>query len=628
MTVPNSDISEGLSSSKRASLDIQVVDSLRQGPHSLKELASNLPREQGLVKSTIQGLVKMRLSEEGQQPGKAPGPHKYRNTQPAGGGRAFGSSEPAGLAAVPQPSSTSAYMPSAPLVGYAYPPYSQQMYYYVPWPYGKQPGSSEGLAVPQVPHVMPYPIPTGPYSSSALRPMGVAPGAPQRRPVVSNGWGGMPLGSQALPPAVFPPSPLHVGSLGSSPLRPGSASGPRNTGAARTLPMPPRRASSADVSTAAPPTPQADHVARPPASISSTTSSDGDGHVLAGRAGSVGEGLSPAGSARAGQEQVALEQQSERRGAHAVTIAEDNAASSSSNGCASSSNSGESSGGEESQAAGRSPGMSGGRAQQPKSFGQPGGHNKEAEERQPCAFFLKTGTCAYGDRCKFEHPYELAPHVEFNSLGLPLRHAEPLCSFYMKYKSCGFGHTCKFHHPEITEGDVAVAAAVAPGSPPTPFAAVQYLPFSGGYTMAYTYPGSPIQGQLAPGYMALPPSPAAVLPPSSPSQQLLPAVPQPLPSFAPGPICSTPAAAGTLRRQASNAAEPAAAKSKAAPAALPAKPAAAPSAPIPVPQPLPLPRQHSVEQVESPAAALDSTCALMSPPKPIMVFGRSKPTSE
>ena len=57
--------------------------------------------------------------------------------------------------------------------------------------------------------------------------------------------------------------------------------------------------------------------------------------------------------------------------------------------------------------------------------------------------------------------------------------------------SCGFGHTCKFHHPEVLEGDVAVAAVVgaAPGSPPTPFAAVQYLPFSGAYTMAYTYPG-------------------------------------------------------------------------------------------------------------------------------------------
>jgi hypothetical protein len=52
--------------------------------------------------------------------------------------------------------------------------------------------------------------------------------------------------------------------------------------------------------------------------------------------------------------------------------------------------------------------------------------------RQPCAFFLKTGSCAYGDRCKFDHPYGQAPRVAFNSLGLPLRPEEPPCSYYLK----------------------------------------------------------------------------------------------------------------------------------------------------------------------------------------------------
>ena len=36
-------------------------------------------------------------------------------------------------------------------------------------------------------------------------------------------------------------------------------------------------------------------------------------------------------------------------------------------------------------------------------------------------------------RCKFEHPYDKAPHVEFNSMGLPLRPGEPPCTFYLKH---------------------------------------------------------------------------------------------------------------------------------------------------------------------------------------------------
>ncbi|KAL4431152.1 hypothetical protein ABPG75_006408 [Micractinium tetrahymenae] len=69
--------------------------------------------------------------------------------------------------------------------------------------------------------------------------------------------------------------------------------------------------------------------------------------------------------------------------------------------------------------------------------------------QQECAFYLKTGTCAYGDSCKFAHPFDKAPKVEFNSLGLPLRPGEPDCSFYLKHYRCAFGHTCKFHHPEL-----------------------------------------------------------------------------------------------------------------------------------------------------------------------------------
>jgi hypothetical protein len=53
-------------------------------------------------------------------------------------------------------------------------------------------------------------------------------------------------------------------------------------------------------------------------------------------------------------------------------------------------------------------------------------------EGTPCSFFLRTGSCAYGDRCKFDHPYELAPQVVYNKLGLPLRPGQPDCQYYLK----------------------------------------------------------------------------------------------------------------------------------------------------------------------------------------------------
>lgn len=72
--------------------------------------------------------------------------------------------------------------------------------------------------------------------------------------------------------------------------------------------------------------------------------------------------------------------------------------------------------------------------------------NKDASTS--CAFFLKTGTCAYGDKCKFSHPLDKVPIIHFNTLGLPLRPGEPDCAFYMKTLRCGFGASCKFNHPE------------------------------------------------------------------------------------------------------------------------------------------------------------------------------------
>lgn len=64
--------------------------------------------------------------------------------------------------------------------------------------------------------------------------------------------------------------------------------------------------------------------------------------------------------------------------------------------------------------------------------GSRGGGARRRRDSTPCAFFLKTGSCAYGDRCKFDHPYDQAPKVMFNSLGLPLRPGEAPCAFFLK----------------------------------------------------------------------------------------------------------------------------------------------------------------------------------------------------
>lgn len=89
-----------------------------------------------------------------------------------------------------------------------------------------------------------------------------------------------------------------------------------------------------------------------------------------------------------------------------------------------------------------------------------------AANRSSCAFFLKTGSCAYGDRCKFDHPYDKAPKVVYNTMGLPMRPEEPPCAFFMKHAHCAFGHTCKYHHPELGAG--AVPGSPLAGGPPAP----------------------------------------------------------------------------------------------------------------------------------------------------------------
>ncbi|KAH7836904.1 hypothetical protein Vadar_007234 [Vaccinium darrowii] len=68
-----------------------------------------------------------------------------------------------------------------------------------------------------------------------------------------------------------------------------------------------------------------------------------------------------------------------------------------------------------------------------------------------CQYYLRTGTCKFGASCKFHHPRDVGVsniNVQPNSLGYPLRPGENECSYYLKTGQCKFGMTCKFHHPQ------------------------------------------------------------------------------------------------------------------------------------------------------------------------------------
>ncbi|WCJ21403.1 Zinc finger CCCH domain-containing protein 32 [Euphorbia peplus] len=68
-----------------------------------------------------------------------------------------------------------------------------------------------------------------------------------------------------------------------------------------------------------------------------------------------------------------------------------------------------------------------------------------------CQFYLKTGTCKFGASCKFHHPKHgggSLSHVPLNTHGYPSRPGEKECSYYLKTGQCKFGLTCKFHHPQ------------------------------------------------------------------------------------------------------------------------------------------------------------------------------------
>ncbi|KAJ4954661.1 hypothetical protein NE237_011444 [Protea cynaroides] len=84
---------------------------------------------------------------------------------------------------------------------------------------------------------------------------------------------------------------------------------------------------------------------------------------------------------------------------------------------------------------------------------RPGGREYPERVGHPvCQYYVRTGTCKFGASCKYHHPRQGAGSVSpvsLNYYGFPLRPGEKECSYYMKTGQCKFGVTCKFHHPSV-----------------------------------------------------------------------------------------------------------------------------------------------------------------------------------
>ncbi|KAG8657538.1 zinc finger CCCH domain-containing protein 37 isoform X2 [Manihot esculenta] len=83
-----------------------------------------------------------------------------------------------------------------------------------------------------------------------------------------------------------------------------------------------------------------------------------------------------------------------------------------------------------------------------------------------CDYYMKTGECKFGERCKFHHPIDRSASaakqaqeqtVKLTLAGLPRREGAVHCPYYMKTGTCKYGATCKFDHPP--PGEVMAIAA-------------------------------------------------------------------------------------------------------------------------------------------------------------------------
>ncbi|XP_023636661.1 zinc finger CCCH domain-containing protein 58 isoform X2 [Capsella rubella] len=135
-----------------------------------------------------------------------------------------------------------------------------------------------------------------------------------------------------------------------------------------------------------------------------------------------------------------------------------------------------------------------------------------------CQHFMRTGTCKFGASCKYHHPrqgggrgVDSVTPVTLNYMGFPLRPGEKECSYFMRTGQCKFGSTCRFHHP-VPPGVLAPSQPqqqLSAGPTMYPSLQSQSVPSSQQYGVVLArpqlLPGSYVQSPYGYGQMVLPP---------------------------------------------------------------------------------------------------------------------------
>ncbi|KAI4345452.1 hypothetical protein L6164_012575 [Bauhinia variegata] len=142
-----------------------------------------------------------------------------------------------------------------------------------------------------------------------------------------------------------------------------------------------------------------------------------------------------------------------------------------------------------------------------------GGEYPERVGQPVCQYYMRTGSCKFGASCKYHHPRQgggAVASMSLNYYGYPLRPGEKECSYYVKMGQCKFGATCKFHHPQPVGVPLPAPSPVPPVSPlPVPVPSPIYStvqPPSGPSSQQYgvmvarppLLPGSFVQGPYGP----------------------------------------------------------------------------------------------------------------------------------
>ncbi|KAK9077738.1 hypothetical protein SSX86_006075 [Deinandra increscens subsp. villosa] len=117
-----------------------------------------------------------------------------------------------------------------------------------------------------------------------------------------------------------------------------------------------------------------------------------------------------------------------------------------------------------------------------------GGGYPERIGQPVCQYYMRTGMCKFGASCKYHHPREgigSSTTMALNVSGYPLRPGGKECSYYVKTGQCKFGVTCKFHHPQPT------GMIPSPPPPPPPPQPLSGGPLSGMPSSMYSNVQSP-----------------------------------------------------------------------------------------------------------------------------------------